>query len=113
MENKLTSIEELFNKFKDYADTRLDLFKLKAINKVSGIASTIVTMVIIFIIFLIVIICISVGAALLLGQLLGASSYGFFIIAVIYLIIGLVLYSRRGNLMKAPISNKLIKEMLD
>jgi len=36
MENKTTIVEELFYKLKDYGETRLDLFKLKSINKVSG-----------------------------------------------------------------------------
>ena len=40
MENKPTNLEELFEKFREYADTRIDLFKLKGIQKVSGFMST-------------------------------------------------------------------------
>ena len=36
MENKTTSLEDLFEKLKEYGDTRVKLFKLKSINKVSG-----------------------------------------------------------------------------
>ncbi len=39
METKPTSVEELFYKLKDYGDTRLDLLKLKGINKLSGFLS--------------------------------------------------------------------------
>jgi O-antigen/teichoic acid export membrane protein len=56
---------------------------------------------------------ISVGAALLIGSLLGKAFYGFFIVALIYLIIGLILFSGRQKILKAPISNKLIKQLMD
>ncbi|HXS55930.1 MAG TPA: phage holin family protein [Hanamia sp.] len=113
MENKTTSVEELFHKLKEYGDTRLDLFKLKTINKASGYFSSIVMGVVLVVILLIVLTFISIGAALLIGSLLGKSFYGFFIIALIYLIIGLILYSSRKKIIKEPISNKLIKELMD
>ncbi len=113
MEDKATGLEELFNKAKDYADTRLDLYKLVAVKKISGFLSTFVTMIILLMILFTIILCISIGAALLIGQWLGAAYYGFFIIAGVYLIIGLVLYSMRGNLLKNSVSDKLIKEMVN
>ena len=113
VDDKATSIEELFTKLKDYAETRLNLYKLMAINKVSGFFSTFVSMLILLLILFTFILCISIGAALLIGQWLGASYYGFFIVAGLYLIIGLVLFSARGSLLKTPVSNKLLKEMVD
>ncbi len=113
IEDKPTGIEELFNKLKDYAETRLALYKLIAINKAAGFFSTFITALILIMILFTVILCISIGAALLIGQWLGGASYGFFIIAGLYLIIGLVLYSMRGNILRNPVSSKLIKEMVD
>ena len=113
MEAKPTGLEELFNKVKDYAETKLYLYKLIAINKVSGFFSTFITMLILLMILFTVILCVSIGAALLIGQWLGAASYGFFTIAGLYLIIGLVLYSMRGSILKNSVSDKLIKEMVD
>ncbi|MEP6584411.1 MAG: hypothetical protein ABJA90_09090 [Ginsengibacter sp.] len=112
-EDKPTGVEELFNKFKDYADTRVNLYKLKAINKVSGVFSTFATMMILMFVFFTVFLCVTFGVAFLIGEWLGASSYGFFIIAALYLIIGLVLYSKRGSILKNPVSDRLIKEMID
>jgi hypothetical protein len=113
MENKTTSIEELFYKLKEYGDTRLDLFKLKSINKASGFFSSVIMGLILVGILLLVLTFISVGAALLIGSLLGKAFYGFFIVALIYLIIGLILFSGRQKILKAPISNKLIKQLMD
>lgn len=113
MENKTTSVEELFYKLKEYGDTRLDLFKLKSINKASGFFSSVVMGLILAVILFMVLTFISIGAALLIGFLLGKMFYGFFIIALIYIIIGLILYSGREKILRAPVSNKLIKELMD
>ncbi len=108
-----TGLEELFTKLKDYAETRVDLVKLIAINKVSGFMSTVISMIILLGILFTVILCISIGLAILIGQLLGATYYGFFIVAGLYLIVGLVLYTKRGSILKSPVSDRLIKEMMD
>ena len=112
MENKPPNVEELFQKIRDYADVRLDLLKLKSINKISGFMSAIVTMIIVVILLSAVLLCITIGLGLLIGEYVG-NAYGFFIVAGIYLIIGLVLYSMRGKLIKTKVSNKLIKELID
>ena len=39
METENTTVEDLFYKTKDYVNTRIDLFKLKAINKSSSVFS--------------------------------------------------------------------------
>lgn len=113
MENKPNSIEELFYKLKDYGDTRLDLLKLKSINKASGFLSALIGAVILAGLFLLVILCFTIAIALLLGAWLGKTYYGFFIIGGVYFILGLVLYAGRNKFIKTPVSNKLIKELLD
>lgn len=113
MENRPTNVEELFYKLKEYGDIRLDLFRLKSINKVSGILSSMMAMLILVILLFLVMVCITIGIALLLGAWLGKAYYGFFIIGGIYIIIGLVLYKGRNKYLKKPVSDKLIKELLD
>jgi phosphoglycerol transferase MdoB-like AlkP superfamily enzyme len=113
MESKPTNVEELLQKLKDYADVRIDLFKLKGIDKVSGFMSSVVMMVSISIIFGTVFLCITIGLALWIGSLLSHPYLGFFIMGALYLIIGLVLYSNRSKLIKEKVSNSLIKELID
>lgn len=113
MEDKPTNVEELFQKLKDYADTRLDLFKLKSINRISGLMSSAFTLVVLMLLLFVVIFCITIGLALVIGKWVGAVYCGFFIVAGIYLIIGLVFYSMREKIIRTPISNKLIKELID
>ncbi|MBS1735729.1 MAG: hypothetical protein JSS98_03900 [Bacteroidetes bacterium] len=113
MEKSQTSVEELFYKLKDYGDTRLDLLKLKSINKTAGFLSTVITSLVVFMLFFLVIIFVSIGLALLIGQWLSNYYYGFFIIAAIYLIAGLVLYANKTKLIKTPVSDYLIKDLMD
>lgn len=113
MEYKQTNVEELFYKLKEYGDTRLDLFKLKAINKVSGFLGTLITSIILVCLLLLILVCISVGLSILIGSAIGSMAGGFFIMAAIYMIIGLVLFSTRTKILKTPISNKLIKDLID
>lgn len=113
MENKTTNVEELFYKFKDYADTRIDLFKLKAISKVSGVLSSIISGIVLALLFLMVLVCITIALALLIGSALGQTWLGFLIMAGIYVIIGLIIFSSRNKLLKTPISSKFIKEFVD
>ena len=112
MESNPTSIEELFQKIKEYVDTTVNLFKLKSINKISSFFSGLITSLILLVLFALVLLCITIGLALLIGNWLG-NIWGFFIVAGIYIIIGLVLYSARNKILKTPISNKLLKELLD
>jgi len=113
MENQPTNLEELFEKLRDYADTRIDLLKLKGIHKVSGFASSVIANVVLVIVLCIVLLCVTIAIALLIGAWIGETYLGFFIVGAIYLITGLVFYSKRGKLIKDPISNKLIKELVD
>jgi hypothetical protein len=113
METKPTNVEELFYKLKDYGDTRLDLFKLKGINKVSGFLSSLITSVILVVLLFLVLICLTVGIALVLGNWLGEASYGFFLMGIVYIIIGLILFKRKDKTLKTPISNRLIKDLMD
>jgi hypothetical protein len=113
MENNPTSVEELFSKLKDYVETTIDLFKLKAINKVSGLLSTIIVSVVLIMLLFLLVICLTIGFALLIGMWLGHAFWGFFIMGAVYVIIGLVMYKSKNKLLKEPISNTLIKELVD
>jgi len=105
------SIQALAEQAKEYLETRVELIKLKAIDKsadvVSSIASRVVTAVALIFFFLIL----NIGLGLLLGDLLGKSYYGFFVLAAIYLITGLLFKSNGNKWVKEPVSTMLIKKL--
>ena len=54
----------------------------------------------------------NIGMALWLGDLLGEVYYGFFIVAVFYLVVGVILYFFLRKWIKGPVSKLIITEAL-
>ncbi len=113
MESESSSVEDLLFKSKEYINTRIDLFKLKSINKASSVFSITASALVLAGIFLMILLFVSIALALYLGSLLGAAHYGFFIVAGIYLVAGLILFAFRKEIMKTPFSNWLIRNLMD
>ncbi len=108
----VTLIESLFTQSKEYIDSRLELYKLKLIDKTSGVVSTIIVGIALFVIFFIFFIVFNIGIALLIGDLLGKAYLGFLILAVLYAVAGLVLIFKKDKLFKSPIAGLIIRKFL-
>ncbi len=113
MENASHPVESLVERIKSYVETRIDLLRLKAIDKSSSVLSLVISLFVVILLGFIAFILLNVGIALLLGDLLGKSYYGFFIVAVFYLITGLVIFMNHDKWIKMPIANSLIKKLMD
>lgn len=113
MENESSSVESLLDRVKDYVETRIDLLKLKAVDKSSSVISAFTSMFIIVVICFVGFILLNIGIALLLGDLLGKFYYGFFIVTGFYIITGIVLYAFKDKWLKAPVADMMIKSLLD
>lgn len=113
MDNKQTRIEELFDELKDYGNVRLELLRLKAIRKISSTSSELIVLIILIAISSLVLFCITIALALLLGAWAGKMYLGFFIMAGVFIVIGLILYSGRNKFVKTSVSDKIVKELLD
>ncbi len=113
MENQSSPVESLIDRVKIYVETRIDLLRLKAIDKSSSFLSLLISMVVVILISFIFIMLLNIGIALLIGELIGKSYYGFFIVAGFYLLIGVVLFMFRNKWLKAPIANSMIKNLMD
>ncbi len=112
MEGQQTDIDNLFSDAGDYIETRTKLWKLKAIESLSDVSGELVSGMGMIVISSFVIIIFSIGISLLIGDWIGKSYYGFFIVGGFYTIIGLILYARRCQWLKEPFSNMLIRKIL-
>src|SRR5271154_1427741 len=110
--NSEDTIGALIDKSKDFLDTKIELAKLKTIDRSADILSSVVVMVSMLFIGTLVIILFSIGLALLLGTMLGAYHNGFFVVGGLYAIVLLILYIQRDKWIKSPISKQLINKML-
>lgn len=106
------ALDNLFLKTKAYIATNLELFKLRAVEKTSEIISVLVYRLIIFTIISIFTVMFNVGIAFWLGELLGHISYGFFIVSAVYLMIALIVFKFRERIVKTPVSETIINQLL-
>jgi hypothetical protein len=113
MENKANSFEALFERAGDYFETRLELLRLKSVDKSSDAISSFASRLAVFFIFSFSVIILSVGLSLWIGEVIGKSYYGFFIVGGAYLIVGFIVYLLRRQLIKSTIANSFIDKVLN
>jgi hypothetical protein len=106
------SIKSLIDQSKDYLETKIELTKLKTIDRSADILSSVIVIVTMIFLGSLFIIFISIALALLLGNWLGAVYYGFLIVGGFYALLLLLIYIQREKWIKAPIANGLISKML-
>jgi hypothetical protein len=112
MEDQRQDIDTLLSDAGDYLETRVNLWKLKAIESLADVSGELVSGLGMIGIAATVIILFSVGFSLLIGDLLGKSFYGFFIIGGAWFIFGLICFIGRNRWLKEPFSNMLIRKIL-
>ena len=113
MENKANSFEALFERAGDYFETRLELLKLKSVDKSSDAVSSFASGLAVLFVFAFSVIILSIGLALWIGEATGKSYYGFFIVGGAYFIIGFIVYLLRKQLIKSSVANSFIDKVLN
>lgn len=113
MEAHTNSVEALFEKTTDYLETRIELTKLQTVHKITDVVSSLVSRLIIMIIIVLMVVVLNTGIAIWLGEILGKMYYGFFCLAGFYLLLVIVLAAGRRSWLKKPLSNKLVRKMLN
>lgn len=110
--NTTESIKMLVDQSKDFLETKIELTRLKAIDKSADVLSTAIVMVSIIFLGSLFVIFISIGLALILGKWLGSTHYGFFIVGAVYGLLLLLIFLKKDKWIKTPIANGLIDKML-
>jgi hypothetical protein len=105
-------IESLFEKAVDYGKTSLRLVKLKTLSKTSDVASTSLSHLVVLIFAFAFMLFLSLGLAIWIGEILGQSYYGFFIVAAVYALIGIFIQLFLHNWLKKVLDNYLIDQVL-
>lgn len=106
-------IESLIEKSEQYGKTTIELLKLKALDKSADAASDLVSWLVVFIFAALFFLALNIGLALWIGDLLGESYYGFFVVAGFYAFLALLFLFFRRKLVKRPVNNSIIKGILD
>lgn len=112
MNDNATHMEALYKRAQDYGKTSIELFKLNAIDKSADVVSSLVSSLAVIVSVTLSLLIINIGCALWIGNLLGESFYGFFVIGGFYALLALMLYIFRDEWIKNPVCNSIIKQLL-
>ena len=113
MEEQSGLIESLIEKGEQYGKTTIELLKLKTLDKSSDVASNLVSWLIVLIFAVLFFLILNIGIALWLGELMGKSYYGFFAISGFYGFLALIFGIFRKQLIKEPLNNSIIEQVLE
>jgi Putative Actinobacterial Holin-X, holin superfamily III len=112
MQSTIDHIENLISKAGDIAETKVEVWKLRAAGKVSETVSSLISLFAIVIFTVGAITIVSMGVAFWIGQQMGKISYGFFIVGGFYALVGLLLYRYRKSWIKKPLSDLIIDKII-
>ncbi len=112
MEEKENHFELLFENVKTYLNTSVELMKLKAIEKISELFSTLAIRLALILILSMLFLFLNIGIAFWLGELSGHTYYGFFIVSIFYLLL-LVLFLLTSKRIKRRIATVIITQTLN
>lgn len=110
MEDK-SKIEQIYERVEQYVLTTVELYKLKALQKLAETATSIVTSLMMVIFGLFFLVFVSIGLAVYLGEVLGKMHFGFMIVAGIYLIFTLIVYALRAKVLKDKVSTYIVRKI--
>jgi len=113
MDEQSGLIESLIEKGEQYGKTTLELLKLKTLDKSADVVSNLVSWLIVFIFAVLFFLILNIGVALWLGELLGKSYYGFFVVSGFYALLALIFGIFRKQIVKNPVNNSIITQVLE
>jgi hypothetical protein len=112
MEDNTKLIESLLERTAEYGKASFELVKLKALDKTSDAVSSLIPHAVVLALAAIFMLFLNLGLAFWLGEILGRTFYGFFVIAAFYGITGIVLHFFMHERIKTLIGNYFIKHVL-
>jgi hypothetical protein len=113
MDEQSGLIESLIEKGEQYGKTTIELLKLKTLDKSADVASNLVSWLIVIIFVVLFFLILNIGVALWLGELLGKSYYGFFVVSGFYALLALIFGIFRKQLIKDPLNNSIVEQVLE
>jgi uncharacterized membrane protein len=112
-ETAAQSIESLAQQLNSYLETRIDLVKLKTVDRSADALSTLASSVILILGIFLFIFLLCIGLSFYLGELLGEIHYGFFIVGGFFTIAMFILYICRRKWLKTPFFNMIVKSIFN
>ncbi len=113
MEKAFAKAEELVDNIKEYVNNRMESAKLSTAEKTSSIIAMLVAGMTMAFVLLFFLVFAGIAASLGLGEWLGVPWLGFLIMALFYLLLGIVVWLARSPLIQMPIIRLLLKQLFN
>lgn len=113
IEDRKVLIENLFEKSEEYVKTHIEIAKLKSADKIADIFSSLVSQIAVVAMSFFFLLMVNIGIAFWLGSVLGATHYGFMIVAAFYALLVVILMAFKNDFIKSPINNSIINQILN
>jgi len=101
----------LRNIAQEYVETRIELLKVQAAEKLSSLLSNIIAYLVLVFFLLFFLLFASAGLALVLSAWIGKAYAGFLIVGGFYLLIGLIIFKSKERLLKKPLRNAIVRQL--
>jgi hypothetical protein len=111
METTSNSIESLLESVEAYGKTTYELTKLKALDATTTVASSLISRLIMILLAMLFVFVLSMGIALMIGDMMGKTYYGFLIVAAFYLFAVIIANYSLDNVVKKSISRLIIAQL--
>lgn len=111
MKDKVILIEMLYEKAEQYTRTSLELYRLKAIDKITDVFATVASRFAILVVFALFFILLTFGLAFYLGEVFGKTYYGFFALALFYAALAIVLIIVRKRWLEDKMNDYIINQI--
>jgi hypothetical protein len=112
MEDIAALLNSIFTKAVDYTTTSIELVRLKAVDKVSDVISTVIPHALVLCLIVLALLFVSLGLSFWIGDLLGKTYLGFLVVGGFYLLVGVILRLFHTKI-KKTVSNYLVNQLLN
>lgn len=113
MEKAFAKAEEMADNVKEYFNTKIESVKLNAAEKSSYVIANLIAGAAAAIVFIFFLIFGGMALSFGLGEWIGKTWAGFLIVAGFYLLIGIVVWTARGKIIRLPVMNALIQQLFN
>lgn len=112
MENNAKMIESLIESATEYGKTSFELVKLRVLDKSSDAVSSFAAKFVVMVFVMSFMLFFNLGLALWIGEIIGQTYYGFFIVAAFYGITGIFFHFVMRKWLKKVVCNNFIEQVL-
>lgn len=109
----IAKVENLVNSAQEYIRLKIKETKLEAADKLSSVFASIAAAIILSFFGVMFILFLSIAAGLLLNKILESAYLGFLLVALFWMLTGLLIYFARNRLIKRPLKDRLINAMFN